>query len=360
MKQQSLERVLLSVPGETILETIEHMKMSQAELAERMGKTASKINDLIHGKEPITVNTALQLEKVLGIPADFWLAREASYREKLGRIEEEEKIECWVPWAKLHPLKELRKLGFISHDKLESGTVRDLLLFYGIVSPEQWEIMYVPQYRVANYRKSGAYQASVACITSWLRIGEQQMQKLELPNYSKDGFKKTLEGIRNLARNHPMDFAAELQKRCVETGVGLVYTEMIPSAPISGAARWIGGSPMIQLTDRGKFNDKFWFTFFHEAAHILLHGKKEVFLEEVSDHVEDAGKEEEANEFAANWLLPEDFIKDVPMRITDDVIVAIASKYKMHPGIVVGRLQKMGRLQYSEGRKFKVEVSLFR
>ena len=89
----SIERELLSPPGDTILETIEHIKMSQAELADRLGKTASKVHDLITGKEPITYNTALQLEKVLGIDAQFWLKREINYRTKLARIEQEEALE---------------------------------------------------------------------------------------------------------------------------------------------------------------------------------------------------------------------------------------------------------------------------
>jgi len=67
------ERELLSKPGDAILETLEHLKMTQSELADRMGKTASKINDIISSKEPITMATALQLEKVLGIDAGFWV-----------------------------------------------------------------------------------------------------------------------------------------------------------------------------------------------------------------------------------------------------------------------------------------------
>jgi Plasmid maintenance system antidote protein len=85
-----LAKELLSPPGDTIQETIDLMGMRQNELAERMGKTESKINDIIKGKEPITVNTSLQLELVLGIPAKFWLAREANYREELARIEQQE------------------------------------------------------------------------------------------------------------------------------------------------------------------------------------------------------------------------------------------------------------------------------
>jgi len=94
------ERELLSKPGDTILETIGHIKMSQAELAERLGKTPSKVNDIISGKEPITVNTALQLEKVLNIDAQFWLNREMIYREKLSRIEQEEALDECKDWLK--------------------------------------------------------------------------------------------------------------------------------------------------------------------------------------------------------------------------------------------------------------------
>src|SRR5690242_15636910 len=92
------ERELLSKPGDTILGQLDHLKMTQAELAERMGKTPSKINDIISGKEPITVNTAIQLERVLGIDAQFWLNRETLYREKLTRIEQEELLLQCKEW----------------------------------------------------------------------------------------------------------------------------------------------------------------------------------------------------------------------------------------------------------------------
>ena len=93
------ERELLSKPGDTILETVQHLRMSQVELARRMGKTASKINDLISGKEPITPKTAFQLEKVLGIDAEFWLNREMLYRQKLLRLEQKEALKNCIDWS---------------------------------------------------------------------------------------------------------------------------------------------------------------------------------------------------------------------------------------------------------------------
>src|SRR5690242_7499111 len=104
-KNLQVEREMLSPPGDTILETIEYFKITQTELAERLDKKPSKVHDLITGKEPITLNTAMQLERVLGIPAEFWVNREARYREKLARIEEAEQMEANVDWIKTMPLK---------------------------------------------------------------------------------------------------------------------------------------------------------------------------------------------------------------------------------------------------------------
>lgn len=358
-KQYKLERAFLSKPGDTIVDTIEHLKMSQVELAERMGRTPSKINDLISGKEPITINTALQLEKVLNIDVDFWLKRESTYRERLARIEDHEKMQCWIPWAQLHPIKELKKYGFIKSANSEVDTVKDLLLFYGVVSPKQWEILYIPQNASASFRKSETFETTAAGIASWLRMGELQMKKLKLPEYNRDVFKKSIAIVRDLAVHQPADFAKQLQKQCAKGGVAVVYTQALPKAPISGAARWIAGNPLIQLTDRYKINDRFWFTFFHEAGHILLHGKKDVFLEDVDNREQSQEKEEEANSFAARFLLPDNFIEDLSNPVTEENIKYIAGRYNMHPGIVVGRLQKMELLNYSVGNRFKEKLSLF-
>jgi HTH-type transcriptional regulator/antitoxin HigA len=355
------ERELLSKPGDTITETLEYMKMSQVELAERMGKTASKINDLISGKEPITVMTAFQLEKVLGIDAQFWLNREMLYREKLSRIEQEEYLENCLDWLTNQPVKELKKLGYIKSAKAGTAMVDECLKFYGVASPIQWESLYVDQYvSGVNYRKSEAHTSKLTSMAAWLRIGEIEMRKLELKDYNKDLFKQSLLEIKNLVRQHPENFAEQLQQYCLNAGVAVVYTICISKAPISGATRWIGGNPLIQLTDRYKLNDQFWFTFFHEVAHILLHGKKDVFIEDFDEYVIDEQKENEANEYANKFLLPEDITAELPARekITERILRDIARKYNTHAAIVLGRLQRLGILPYSFGSSLKIKVVL--
>ena len=358
-EQLKVERELLSPPGDDILETIEHIKMSQAELADRLGKTPSKVHDLITAKEPITYNTALQLEKVLGIDAQFWLNREMNYRTKLARLEQEEALEEDKEWLAQQPIKELKKCGYLKADKAGATMVSEALEFYGVVNTEKWQSRYINDFATADYRKSEAHQTALGSMAAWLRMGEKEMQKMQLPEYNKDAFKSTLEEIKIIVAKQPEDFSKQLQQKCAKAGVAIVFTLCLPKAPVSGAARWFRTNPLIQLTDRHKTNDHFWFTFYHEAAHILLHPKKEVFFEEFDGYKVDTQKEDEANTFAGKYLLPDSFEDNLPLQIIDEDVETIAKKYKTHPGIVVGRLQHNGIVKYSFGNRYKVKVDLF-
>ena len=92
MLQNEYRPNYVSSPGETLLETLDTIGMSQVELAKRMGCPVKIINEIIQRKAPITAETALQLEQVLHIPASFWLKREQHYREFLARLAEEQHL----------------------------------------------------------------------------------------------------------------------------------------------------------------------------------------------------------------------------------------------------------------------------
>jgi len=353
-----IERELLTKPGDTILETIEFLKMNQAELAERIGKTPAKVNDLISGKAPITVNTAMQLEKVLGIDMQFWLNREMHYREKLARIEQEEFLEQCLGWLKEQPIKELQKFGYLKTRSIGTEMVEECLQFYGVASPVQWQSLYVDNYAQTSFRKSLAHTTLLSSMAAWLRIGELKLRKAQLPEFSKDAFKAILVDIKTLVESQPEDFPTQLKSMCETAGVAVIYSNSLPKAPISGATRWIGGTPLIQITDRYKTNDHFWFTFYHEAGHILLHGKKDVFIEDFDGVKNDDEKENEANDFARDWLLPDTFLEEIIGEIDERTVRKIARTYSTHPAIVVGRLQNLNKVPHYFGANLKVKVNL--
>jgi len=198
-------------------------------------------------------------------------------------------------------------------------------------------------------------------ISAWLRRGELQARALTVTNtYSEKSFKETLPVIKSLMAKHPVDFQEQLQSLCLEAGVKVVYTPCLPKAPINGATRWLDDTPFIQLTGRYKRNDVFWFTFFHEAGHILLHGKKDVFLEniEYADKINE--KEQEADEFAVKWTLSEQEENEIVSQgiVTSEDVRKYAEKFNTHPAIIIGRLQHKKYIPYSVGKEFIEKVEL--
>ena len=77
----------VSPPGDTILDLFEERGWTQANLAARLGFSQMHVSQLIEGEVPLTEETALRLGQVLGAGVDFWLTREARYRERDVRLE---------------------------------------------------------------------------------------------------------------------------------------------------------------------------------------------------------------------------------------------------------------------------------
>lgn len=356
-----IAKSLLSPPGDTIQEHIDYIGMSQAELAERMGRPREKINDIIRGREPITTATAFQLEKVLGIPAGFWLNRENTYRKELYELQQQDILEEENDWLRAFPIMEMRKLGWLP-DTLEKYLLVDgLLKFFGLASREEWERIYVAEEVSVSFRVSLAHTQSPHAISAWLRRGELQVNEMKLAVFDKRKFREALEEIKILAFEMPEDFAQQLQDICTQCGLALVFTPSLPRAPISGATRWFRNNPVIQLSGRFRNNDHFWFTFFHEAAHILLHGKKDVFLEHVEGTPVDQEKEKEADAYATKILISDADWKritiELPLLIEE--IESLAASLRIPPAIIVGRMQHEKLVPQTFGNELKQKIGLF-
>ncbi|MEZ4828320.1 MAG: ImmA/IrrE family metallo-endopeptidase [Bacteroidia bacterium] len=356
-----IERELLSPPGDTIQETIDVLGMSQAELAERMGRPKEKVNDIIKGREPVSTATAFQLEKVLGIPAGFWINREKEYRKALYEIEQKESYIQNNAWLQNFPVTQMKKLGWLPQATEKHILVDAILSFFGVASPEEWKRIYVDEEVSVAFRISLAHTQNPYAISAWLRMGELEAQKLNLALYNKKLFKESLEKVKQLAFEFPEDFAAKLQTICATAGVAVVYTPNLPKAPVSGASRWFHNRPLIQLSGRYKTDDHFWFTFFHEAGHILEHGKKDIFLENVAGTETDLKKEEEADRFAAKCLLKEsewtEILENAPY--TESQLITFAQKFKTPVSAIIGRLQHQGLIAHSSGNHLRRKIELF-
>ncbi|WP_291401015.1 ImmA/IrrE family metallo-endopeptidase [Daejeonella sp.] len=353
-----IAKSLLSPPGDTIQEHLDFIGMSQAELAERMGRPKEKINDLIKGREPITVPTAFQLENVLGIAASFWLNSEKSYRKELYELNLQEELEKQYDWLDAFPVNQMRKFGWLPNTREKYILMDSLLKFFCVASTDEWKRIYVDEEVSVAFKISLAHTQSPHAISAWLRKGEIQAKEIDIAEFDKKKFKEALAEIKELAFLMHDDFIQQLQNICAKCGVALVFTQNLSKAPISGATRWFHNKPIIQLSGRFRTNDHFWFTFFHEAAHIILHGKKDIFLENVEGTEIDQEKEEEANAFAAKLLLTENELKQIidAAPLTEEMIHQFANNFRTPAGVIIGRLQHLKLIPFHIGNGFRQKL----
>lgn len=347
----------VSPPGETLEEILEEKGMSQAELAERTGRPKKTISEIINGKAAITPETALQLERVLGVSASFWNNRERQYREALAHQEENKRLKNQVSWLKQIPVRDMTEQQWIQFYEDKVTQLREVLNFFAVASPEQWEEIWGKTLTV-NYRKSKTFESDDSAVVAWLRKGEIDAESIICADYDASKFKKALQKIRTLTLERPEVFQPEMVKLCANSGVALVFVPQLPKTRTCGATHWLNSKKaLIQLSLRYKTNDHFWFSFFHEAGHILLHGKKDVFLEgkDIHDNSKQ-DKETEADNFAADLLIPPDEFRqfiESRQRFSKEAIKQFASLIGIAPGIVVGRLQNDKKLQRSHCNDLK-------
>lgn len=325
-------------PGEVLSYELELRNMTQQELSRRTGITPKHIISILKAKSAISPEVAIKFERALGMPVEYWLNLESQYQEILARIAEEEQLERDLDWLNRIPVKVMAKMGWIEKLRDKKAQLVEVLRFFGIANVKQWDDMW-PNLNVA-YRQNQTHEVFPEAVSAWLRRGELESAKISCNPYNKGKFREALDNIRYLTTEDPEHFIPTMQELCAMAGVAVVFVAALPKTGVSGATRWLNkDKAIIQLSLRYKTDDHLWFTFFHEAGHILLHGKKELFLE--GSNGLDPEKEHEANVFAENELIPSkifsEFIREASF--SKSSICKFAKSVGIAPGIVVGQLQ---------------------
>lgn len=322
-------------PGETLQETIDALGMDQRELATRTGLSPKHINLIVKGKAPVTYDTANLLERVTGVPARVWNNLEMDYREQVAKRKAKARLEEQLAWLKDIPTTELIKRGKLEKQPDKTQLLREVLGFFGVASVAAWKRVWL--HPTAAFRKSPAFKGKAGAMATWLRLGESEALAIPCRPFNKARFRAALGKIRGLTIERPEVFVSKLKDLCASAGVAVVLVPEIKGAPASGATQWLTPSKaMIQLSLRHKSNDHFWFSFFHEAGHILYDGKKEKFID---NGYSDDEREQRANRFAANHLIPPGRVPELLNLKSLAAMCTFARSLGIAPGIVVGRLQ---------------------
>lgn len=328
-----------SPPGDTVRRLSANKSLRAPDLARALDISSEELSKLLSGALPITASRAKGLANVVGGSERFWLEREQQYRRNAEALENEGK-----EWMSSLPFADMVRYGWIKATTSTSEKIRQALDYFEVSTVDEWRDAWLSERAgITAYRTSPAFAMQSASVAAWLRQGELLAAKLQVGSWSRERFERLLPSLRSLSRVlEPAKFIPELQERCAACGVAVVVVRAPKGCPASGATRVKGDKAILQLSVRYLRDDSFWFTFFHEAAHLVLHEDR-LFLEWPDKREIDNHEEAEANIFAGQLLIPSSEEKAL-LALPHDYrsIMRFAKNLSISPGIVVGQLQHRG------------------
>ncbi|MDT0212055.1 HigA family addiction module antitoxin [Curtobacterium sp. BRD11] len=357
-------------PGETLRVRLEEIDMTQAELARRTSLTPKHINQIVRGSASVSADVAQRLEMVTGTPAHWWLRLEASYRERLQQLEQRESFRTLIPWMRRMPIKHLVARGYLRDGKVEDvDRVGELLRFFGVANKPTFDALMGSL--VVRFRQTSAYSIDDAAVAVWLRLGELAARELPAPAFRPNALRTALPQLRALTQRPVREALQETVTLAASFGLRIVFVEDVPGTRAYGVTRWFSASePVVQLSLRGRTDDKLWETLFHELGHVLLHGHAELFVEtDPDDQNEDAAsaaaqsangvpvEERQAQEFAYELLIPSSRANELLDLHTPEDVLDFAEQIGVAPSVVVARLQHVGLWDHGAGSRLKQHVS---
>lgn len=328
-------------PGEFLKDELEARNWSQTEFAEIIGRPVRLVNELIAGKKSVTPETAIQLGASLGTSAELWMNLESQYQLSKVRTSDNS-IQRKAKLYERFPVRELNRRGWIDATDNIDVLEHQFFSFFGLKAANDEPCL-------AHAAKKTSYGNVTMVQWAWLFRVKQIAQTCLAKKYKREDL------IAALPRLHALMSAPEeirhVAKILNNVGVRIVLVEALPSSKIDGACLWLSDTqPVIALSARLDRIDNFWFVLRHEIEHLINeHGKDEnvIFDEDLSDSEESALDVEEkmANSAAAEFGVSNaeliGYMNRVnPYFFSEERVLGFAGRLGVHPGIVIGRLQR--------------------
>lgn len=338
-------------PGYYLKEYLEEVQLTQDEFAKRLGISGKQISLILAGNASVTPDIAYKISKLIGTSIELWLNLQSSYDAWKIELEEKENFEKEKKIYKMIDKKFLINLGIINKEDSIEEAINKLRLasMVSSLSLHCNKDIY-SFYRTAISGKEETIE-NIVCKNVWVSIAFLNAKKQITKPYNEEKIKQNIFILRDMTLQDPNIFYPKMKELLNECGVALVILPSLKNSNINGVVKWIDNEKvMMALNTRGAYNDKFWLSFFHELKHILQKHKRKMIINQDDNELE-------ADIFAMETLIPSKYISELKY-INEESIINLANKLSIHPGIVVGRLQKEKRISYSRYNYLKIKYDI--
>lgn len=338
--------IIATPPGATIKEQLNDRGMSQKEFAVRMDLSEKHVSKLINGEVQLTPEVAVRLEMVLGVPAKFWNNLEAVYREKIIKVESENAMDADEVLAKQLPYKEMSNFGWVPETRDSKEKVINLRKYFEVV---ELALLKSEQLSRIACRRLAVTEKGDIALMAWAQEAKIKARNIATEPINIKDLISSIPEIRKMTLLEPTTFCSRLKVLLADCGIALVFLPHLTGSFLQGASFLDGKKIVVGLTARGKDADKFWFSLFHEIGHIVLGHIGQPNGTSDKD-------EKDADAWSRDALIPA--LQFDEFKASDNFsqssVCLFAKELGIAPGIVVGRLQNEGCIEYSMMNGLKV------
>jgi HTH-type transcriptional regulator/antitoxin HigA len=305
-------------PIEAIAFRMEQQDLAPRDLIPYIG-SRSKVSEVLSRKRPLTLSMIRALHEGLGIPASV-LIQEPAPADEHGKLD----------WNRF-PIKEMLQRGWIE-------SLTDVEKFFSqLPQPAFSGVLFRTSEHIRSARAMDEY-----ALKAWIARVMIQSEKKALPRYRSGVV--TLGFMTELAKQSSLEHGPiAAQNYLAERGISLVIEPHLPQTYLDGAALLVFAQrPVIGMTLRYDRLDNFWFTLFHELAHISLHsGEQMDFIDDLDVDAKMDPKEREADKLAGEALIPEkEWVRSPASKLrSPQAAEHLAKRLGIHPAIVAGRMR---------------------
>lgn len=351
MSKVQYDELIAFHPGHYLQEIIDDMGVTQEEFARRLGTTGKTLSDLLKGKINLSQKIALNLSIMLGTSVDVWLNIQKTYTEKVLEIERKKARDKEVTSAAAIDYDYFSTLGVVTKVRKAADKADELLKYFKISS---FDVFKEPDFLV-NYRTAinSVNVNNTLNSNAWVQTALNMGQNIDTNAINLRRLKGHLRKIRGMTLQKPAEFLPELSDILRSCGIAFVLLPHLRNSGVNGAVKWINREKVIlAMNDRRKYADVFWFSLFHEIGHVFQKRRAMLIIDGQVDEIEAAPNrlEIEADVFARDHLLSEGPYSAYISKnsYSRDSVIRFAKESEIHPGIVVGRLQKDGLIGFDK------------
>ncbi len=294
-------------PGSLLRKELKERGLTQRKFAEEVGMRPSHISEIISGKRSISKAIAIKFQEALGIDASRWIVLQLRIEEsKIVAKHELKAAEELAKFDTILSLDTLFKKGKIDKKTPCAAKLTFLKKEIGIDSFENTQKRVDGLVTEGFFRKSEKTGLNARMIATWVVLARQEARNQNVFNKFDRStlyeISRELSGVFHENNNT----IYRLMNTFGKYGIKFCIVDKLPHASIDGYSFLDNGIPTIAITERIKRIDYLAFSVMHEVCHVYKHLNSNA-NQRLSIECEDFDKskeEKEANEFAANALIP--------------------------------------------------------